>query len=61
MKNKKVYVSPDVQGIYIMKSITYQGCSSLNDYELKQESDKREREKESEEKKTKECQSAKEE
>ena len=46
MKNKKVYVSPDVQGIYIMKSITYQGCSSLNDYELKQESDKREREKE---------------
>ena len=46
MKNKKVYVSPDVQGIYIMKSITYQGCSSLNDYEIKQESDKREREKE---------------
>lgn len=53
MKNKKVYVSPDVQGIYIMKSITYKGCSSLNDYELKQESDKREREKESEEKKNK--------
>lgn len=61
MKNKKVYVSPDVQGIYIMKSITYQGCSSLNDYEIKQESDKREREKESEEKKTKEFQSAKDE
>ena len=53
MKNKKVYVSPDVQGIYIMKSITYQGGSSLNDYEIKQEFDKREREKEREKEKKK--------
>ncbi len=59
MKNKKVYMSPDVQGIYILQSIKYQGGSSLQDYEIKQESEKKE--KESEEKRIKELQSVKDE
>lgn len=50
-------MSPDVQGIYILQSIKYQGGSSLQDYEIKQESEKKE--KESEEKRIKELQSVK--
>ncbi len=52
-------MSPDVQGIYILQSIKYQGGSSLQDYEIKQESEKKE--KESEEKRIKELQSVKDE
>lgn len=56
MKNQKVYISPDVQGIYILQSVKYHGSSSQQDFDIKQESEKEERE--SEEKRIKEFQSA---
>ena len=37
MKNKKVYASPDVKGIYVLQSIKYQGRLCPDDYVTKQE------------------------
>lgn len=37
MKNKKVYASPDVKGIYVLQSIKYQSSLCPNDYITKQE------------------------
>ena len=46
MKNKKVYASPDVNGVYVMQSIMYQNDSSVKDYEKRIESEKSDAEQE---------------
>jgi flagellar assembly protein FliH len=47
MKNKKVYASPDVKGIYVLQSLRYQGKSHHRDekteWETKEKSDEEER------------------
>lgn len=47
MKNKKVYASPDVKGIYVLQSLRYQGKSHNRDekteWEIKEKSDEEER------------------
>ncbi len=57
MKNKKVYESPDVKGIYVLESRRYLGDHFSEDYEIKQKL----LEKEQEENRIKEYETAKEE
>lgn len=63
MKNKKVYISPDVKGIYILQSTANQKKSSPEDYEIKQEMEEKENEKKrkEEENRLKELEAVKEE
>ncbi len=61
MKKKKVYMSPDVKGIYVLQSINCQRGASLKDVEIKQELEKKEKEKEEKENGRKEIEFAKEE
>lgn len=63
MKNKKVYLSPDVKGIYILQSTANQKKSSPEDYEIKQEMEEKENEKKrkEEENRLKELEAVKEE
>lgn len=65
MKNKKVYVSPEVKGIYVLQSIPCQTNLYSEDYETKKELEEKERERdkerEKEENRIKELELAKEE
>lgn len=61
MKNKKVYVSPDVKGIYVLQSLKYQSNLVPDGYATKQELEREEGEREKEENRIKELESAKEE
>ncbi|TVM00224.1 MAG: hypothetical protein CV087_14755 [Candidatus Brocadia sp. WS118] len=44
MKNKKVYVSPNVKGVYVLQSILCQNDPSIEDYKKKRELEERESE-----------------
>ncbi|NUO07137.1 MAG: hypothetical protein HUU08_00410 [Candidatus Brocadia sp.] len=57
MKNKKVYLSPDVKGIYVLQSLKHQNSHSKKDHDIRLEP----KETEEEEKRIKELESAKEE
>lgn len=61
MKKKKVYMSPDVKGIYVLQSMNYPRGASLENVESKRESEKKEKEQEEKENRLKEIESAKEE
>lgn len=63
MKNKKVYISPDVKGVYILQTTANQRKSPPEDYEIKQEMEEKEKEKrrKEEENRIKELEAAKEE
>ena len=61
MKNKKVYVSPDVKGVYVLQSLKCQSSHPLEDYAIKQELEEKEREREEENNRIKEFELAKEE
>lgn len=63
MKNKRVYISPDVKGVYILQSNANQRGSLSEDCEIKQELEKKEKEKrrKEEENRIKEIEVAKEE
>lgn len=41
MKNKKVYLSPAVKGVHVLQPFIYQSVSSLKNYEMKEDLEKR--------------------
>lgn len=61
MKNKKVYISPDVKGVYLLQPSAGQRPSPSADYEIKQEMEEREKRNKDEEDRIRELESAKEE
>ncbi len=61
MKNKKVYLSPDVKGVYILPSVVDQRLSPPADQKIKQEIDEEEKRSKEKERRIKELEAAKEE
>ncbi|MFN3531394.1 MAG: FliH/SctL family protein [Candidatus Brocadia sp.] len=63
MKNKKIYISPDVKGVYVLQPAANRKISPPADYEVKQEMGEREKEKrrKEEENKIRELEAAREE
>ncbi|MEP9412115.1 MAG: hypothetical protein HRF42_12105 [Candidatus Brocadia sp.] len=59
MKNKKIYISPDVKGVYLLQPSVSQRLSPPADYEIKQEMEEREKRNKEEEDRIREFESAK--